>query len=355
MKTIKLTILLLIAGSIFGITAFAQDYTRGNALPLFRDHGMLNITLRGDFNTILDDVGNDRREHLAYLEYYDGTDTLVFNIKIETRGNFRRNADNCSFPPLKLNFKKKQVAGTLFEGLDKVKLVTHCKPKSGAYQQYVLGEYLVYRVLNLLTDTSFRVRPFNIQYLDEPSGKKTQESFAFFIEPDDALEERLNLDESKQKYFLQDSTQYRHISRIAMFQYFVGNTDWAVSTLHNIKLFTPENSSRPFAIPYDFDWCGVINTVYSKPLPRFELESVSDRLFRGYCRTREELEIQFAFFRSKKVEIYQLYENFEPLRKRQRKDAIRYYNEFYKIIDSETRIRYEFMENCLGNKTFQSN
>jgi len=326
----------------------AQDYTKGNAVPLFSAHEILNVSLRADFKSILDDVGDDRREHLAFLEYADGNDTLVFNIKIETRGNFRRDPENCAFPPLRINFKKSQVKGSIFEGLDKVKLVTHCRPKSRAYRQYVMGEYLVYRVFNILTDTSFRVRPFNISYVDVPSGKRSEESFAFFIEPDDALEDRLELEETKQKYFLQDSTRYDHVSLLAMFQYFVGNTDWAVSTLHNIKLFKPENSNRPYAIPYDFDWCGVINAVYARPLERFEIESVSDRYFRGYCRTREQLENQFDYFRSKKDEIYRLYENFEPLRKRQRRNALAYYDDFYKSIQREELIRLEFMENCLG-------
>lgn len=335
-----------------GHVALSQDYTTGDAKPLFTAHDILDITLRADFKPILDDVGDDRREHLAFLEYIEGDDTLVFNIKIETRGNFRRDPDNCVFPPLRINFKKKQVKGTIFEGLDKVKLVTHCRPKSRAYRQYVMSEYLVYRVFNILTDTSFRVRPFNISYVDEPSGKKSQESFAFFIEPDDALEDRLKLNETKEKYFLQDSTRYQHMSRLAVFQYFVGNTDWAVSTLHNIKLFKLSDEEPPYAIPYDFDWCGVVDAVYAKPLPRFELESVSDRLFRGYCRTREQLEEQFAYFRSKKDEIYQIYEQFEPLRKRKRKDAISFYDEFYEYTENEGMIKLEFMENCLGKNKY---
>jgi hypothetical protein len=354
MRHLNRTIILLIIFLSGGIAAFSQDYSKGNALPLFQDHEILNITLRGDFRIILDDVGDERREHLAFLEYFNGTDTLVLNIKIETRGNFRRDPDNCVFPPLRLNFKKKQVVGTIFEGLDKVKLVTHCRPNSRAYRQYVMSEYLVYRVYNIVTDTSFRARAFNISYVDEPSGKKSQESFGFFIEPDDALEDRLGLHETKQKYFMQDSTQFQHMSRLAVFQYFIGNTDWAVSTLHNIKLFTPGESGRPYAIPYDFDWSGVINTVYARPLPRFELESVSDRLFRGYCRTREELEVQFEFFRMKKDEIYQLYESFEPLRKRQRKDAMSFYDDFYEIIGNEAMIRLEFMDNCLGKQTYST-
>lgn len=341
------TILFLLFFELLTSVLFSQNYSKGRATPLFSSHDMLNITLRGDFKTLLDDVGDERGEHTAYLEYVENGDTTVLNVKIMTRGNFRRNADNCIFPPLRINFAKKQVKGTLFEGIDKMKLVTHCRPNSKTYQQYNLSEYLVYRVYNIITDTSFRVRPAWINYVDEPSGKKSQESYGFFIEPDDALAERIGGDESKQKYLFQDSTRYNHMTRLAVFQYLIGNTDWAVSTLHNIKLFVTDSLKAPYAVPYDFDWSGIIQTVYAKPLPRFELESVSDRLFRGYCRTQEQWDEEFEFYKSKKSEIYKIYEDFEPLGKRQRKDALNYLDEFYEIIDNEALVKMEFFERCL--------
>ena len=332
---------------IMSFNSTAQDYSRGNATPLFKAHEILNITLRGNFKTILKDVGDDREEHPGFIEYVDEGDTIVLNVKIMTRGNFRRNPDNCVFPPLRINFKKKQVKATLFEGLDKVKLVTHCRPNSRTYRQYIVGEYLVYRVFNILTDTSFRVRPAFINYIDEPTGKKSQESFAFFIESDDAFEDRFDAKEVKQKYFFQDSTRYDHMSRLAVFQYFIGNTDWAVSTLHNIKLFSTDSISPPFAIPYDFDWCGIISPVYAKPQPRFGLEVVSERLFRGFCRTKQQLAEQFEYFVEKKNEIYELYENFEYIRDRKRKDAINYYDDFYDLIENDAMIELEFLDKCL--------
>lgn len=330
----------------------AQDYSQGNAIPLFTAHDLLQITIRGDFKTILDDVGDDRREHTALVEYVEGSDTIILNVKISTRGNFRRNHDNCVFPPLKINFIKKQVKGTLFEGVDKMKLVTHCRPNSNAYEQYVLGEYLVYRVYNIITDTSFRARPAYIHYIDEPSGKKTQENYGFFIEPDDALGERLGAKEVNQKYLFQDSTRLEHMSRLAVFQYFIGNTDWAVSTLHNITLYSTNSLLPPYAIPYDFDWCGVVNTIYAKPLPVFGIEKVSDRLFRGYCRSKEQFIQQFEYFKEKKNDIYQLYESFEYLRKRQLKDALNFYDEFYIIIENDAMIKTEFLDKCLKMDKF---
>jgi hypothetical protein len=264
-----------------------------------------------------------------------------------TRGNFRRKAENCIFPPLRLNFKKKQVKGTLFDGIDKVKLVTHCRPNSRAYRQFVVKEYLSYRVYNILTDTSFRARPAIIHYVDEPSGKKSQQSFSFFIEPDDAFEVRFDATESKKKYYFQDSTRYNHMSTLAMFQYFIGNTDWAVSTLHNIKLFATDTLQPPYAIPYDFDWSGVVDAVYAKPQPRFGIEEVSQRLFRGFCRSRAQFTAQFEYFKSKKNTIYELYEHFEPLHQKQKKDALKYYDEFYEIIENDAMVKIEFLDQCL--------
>ena len=347
-----LSVLILFLAMLHYGNAVAQDYSKGGARPLFSGHELLNIGLRADFDVLLDDVGDDRVEHNGFLDYYDGNDTLVFQVKIKTRGNFRRDEDNCTFPPLRINFKKKQVVGTIFEGMDKIKLVTHCRPNSKAYRQNVLSEYLAYRVFNILTDTSFRVRAANINYIDTPSGKKTQESYTFFIEPDDVLAERIGGHEIKQKYLMQDSTRYEHISRLAVFQYFIGNTDWAVSTLHNIKLFVTDTLQPPYAIPYDFDWSGLVNAFYAQPQPRFELKSVTDRLFRGFCRSREELGIEFDYFKSKKAEIYQLGENLELLTKRQRKDILNYFDDFYEIIENEAMIEREFMDKCLTRDKF---
>jgi hypothetical protein len=325
----------------------AQDYSVGNPAKLFSSHEILQLTIKGDYKTILKDIGDDRDEHPASLEYIENGDTIRLDINISTRGNFRRKASNCNFPPLRLNFKKKQVENTLFEGIDKIKLVTHCKSKSEKFEQYAIDEYLVYRVYNIITDTSFRVRMALINYLDTVTHKKTQESFAFFIETDDAFEDRMGMVESKQKYLLQENTMYHHMGVLAMFEYMIGNTDWAVSTLHNIKLFSLDSLQPPYAVPYDFDWCGAVNAFYAVPLPRFELESVQDRLFRGYCRPMEDYLEYAGHFLEKKADIYTLIENFDLLDKGEKKRLIKYYDDFYTVISDENALRMEFTKSCL--------
>ena len=346
-KFFKSIFLALVISLVFSFSGVTQDYSIGNAKPLFTSHDLMRFTIRCDLSAVLRDIGDERDEHLAILEYVDGVDTIRLNIKLETRGNFRRARENCNFPPLRVNFKKSQVEQTWFHGLDKVKLVTQCISNSKKYQEYVLEEYLVYRHYNIITDTSFRVRLAMINYVDTYSGKRSEESYGFFIETDDAFEDRFDADEIKTKYLLQDKTRLHHVTNLAIFQYMIGNTDWAVTTLHNIKLFVTDPEKPPYAIPYDFDWCGLIETEYARPLPKFGIESVDERLYRGYCRSMETYKQHFDFFEEKKNEIYGLYANFDILKHREQKRILKYLDDFYNVISDERSIKSEFLDACL--------
>ncbi len=338
--------LLIISLLAITCTLSSQNYNTPGSKPLFASHDILSVRLIGDIGAIIRDIGDDAKEHPAVLEFAENGETVRLDVMVETRGNFRRKRENCGFPPLRINLKKKQVVGTLFDGMDKLKLVTHCRPNSNMYENYVIEEYLIYRTYNILTDTSFRARFLNIVY-EDTANDKTIESIGFFIEPDDALENRLAMDEVKEKYVLADRTRFDHVNQLAVFQYMIGNTDWAISTLHNVKLFSPDTLKPPYAVPYDFDWSGVLNAVYAKPLPRFETESVIIRVFRGYCRTMEQFKQSFEVFNHKKDEIYQLYQNCEMLKNSEKKRILKYFDDFYDVIANDKKITTEFLENCL--------
>ena len=49
------------------------------------------------------------------------------------------------------------------------------------------------------------------------------------------------------------------------FEYMIGNTDWSVEYLQNIKLATVDSNSAPITIPYDFDHAGIVNTLTPCP------------------------------------------------------------------------------------------
>ena len=123
---------------------------------LFEEEEPLELTLVMDLKKVVKDIGDDRIYHPAVLVYNTGPAGDTFNIKIKTRGFMRRNSKTCSFPPLRMNFKKKAVAGTIFEGQNKLKYVTHCRPVMDNLNN-LFKEYLIYRQYALLTDMSVKL------------------------------------------------------------------------------------------------------------------------------------------------------------------------------------------------------
>src|SRR2546425_735569 len=128
-----------------------------------------------------------------------------------------------------------------------------------------------------------------------------------------------------------------------VFQYMIGNTDFAVTALHNIVLIR-DSSGIVYPVPYDFDWSGVIWTPYAQPDVRLPIQTVRQRTFRGTCRVPEELALLFAQFTAQKDSIYALYRGLESegLEPKRVKQALDYYDEFYKTISNPGDTRREF-------------
>ena len=134
---------------------------------LFTADAPVEITLVGNFKVISKD-----RDTLSTKEYWgevrmkdpSGAD-LKIPVQLRTRGHYRLANRNCSFVPLRLDFKKGEVKGTVFDGQDKLKLVTHCN-SNALYEEYMVREYLAYKVHNLITPRSYRARMARVTYVD---------------------------------------------------------------------------------------------------------------------------------------------------------------------------------------------
>ena len=155
---------------------------------IFESDDILKLTIMSDFRSILDDRGEDRSYHKAQLYYLNNKgDTVCRKIKLKTRGNFRRDPANCKYPPIKVKFSKLKTADSVFVDQSTLKLVIQCQ-----LEEYVLLEYLAYRINNLLTDLSYRVRLAHITYVDMETREPYSTRYAFFIENEKKLAERLN-------------------------------------------------------------------------------------------------------------------------------------------------------------------
>lgn len=318
----------------------------GQKNNLFADNKPLNINLFYNAKVINKDRVEKAQYHSArlYLENDNGK-VDSFNIRIKTRGLYRRKTSNCYFPPLKLNFRKSEIQNTVFMGNDKLKLVMPCR-KNKQYQQYVLLEYLAYKIYNLITPYSYKVRLINVKLIDTKDKKPTFENYAFLIEPDESLAKRNNCKEIEIRNIHPNQTDYKLINQLSLFQYLIGNTDWSVKALHNIKLLWRDSLQKPVAVPYDFDFSGLVNAPYALPAEHLSISTVRTRYYNGYARSLDELEANLLIFKEKKEEIYALVHSIDGLDQKYIDETIEYFDQFYLIPDHPERIQHEFIEKC---------
>ncbi len=361
-KIISLFRKLLIVGIIFqsGILAAQHDFdTLYNHDPAFKEYvkkinkdvdiyasdQLIELTIESDFKGLKKRKTN--KEYQDAVLRYQFNDTVLFssNIRIKPRGIFRLN--NCYYPPLKINVLKKETNLKIIREFDKLKMVVQCKGGQ-TYENYLLGEYLIYKLYNILSDYSLRVRLLKVKYVDTGGKKKPIESYAFIIEDIDDLASRINGTEVETKHIGDNFLIRDQSAMLFMFQYLIGNTDWSIPGMHNIKLIKPNDStiSKVYVIPYDFDFSGIINANYAAPPEMLGIETVRERLYRGYCRTPEEWQKVVGIFNDKKEDIYALYRQFGLLDKYDLKSALNYIDDFYVTINSENAFKREIISNC---------
>ncbi len=316
-----------------------------DTLDIFNHNSVLAITLETDFRYL--GRNKQKREYQDAVLTYQYNDTVVVTreIEVKARGNFRM--ENCSNPPLKLNFPKKKAKLKQLQEFDKMKMVVNCKGYK-TYEQYVLAEYLVYKTYNILTPNSFRVRLIKVTYIDSSGKRKSSSGYAFLIEDIDQLAQRMGGVEMDRTKLSPNMMKPEAVVLNDVFQYMIGNTDWSIPALHNMKLVKLNDFSEPnpYPIPYDFDYSGIINTSYAIPHESLPIESVRERLFRGMCHSEEEYAQAFQVFTEKKDAIYQVYEEFDLLDEKFKKGMLDYLDDFYEIINNTSRVKREILDHC---------
>ncbi len=329
---IKLTMLAtLLLGLIYpNLQGFSQE--------LFQKKEVLQINIVTNLRALLKDKKDNTAYYSANLSYSDEqNETMTLPIKLKQRGNFRRTSGTCDFPPLLLNFPKKKVKNTLFDNQDKLKLVTQCLTEN-----LVFHEYLVYEIYNLLTDISFKARLVEVKYIDSLNKRKSITHYGFFIEDETDLAKRNEAKNSNQKNLTMAHMDSVTMATVAMFEYLIGNNDWSVPALHNIKLFTQPNKIF-LPTPYDFDHSGIVDANYALPPPQLELSSVRERLYRGLDYSPEIFQQVFDKFNSLKPKIYALYVDNPLLDNRYIKQTVRYLDAFYEDINDPKAIKKHFI------------
>jgi len=332
--------------------SFAAEDTK--PVKLFNDTAEMNVTLTGPWHRIRKNVEKDELYPIQIA--YTDTDGKQYTIdaKAAPRGISRR-LDVCAFPPLKIHFDKSKLKNTPFRGNNSLKLVTYCQTHS-KYEQYYITEYLVYRIYNLITDYSFRVRPMIVEYSDSERNSKAISRFSFFIEDIDEVARRNQL-----KKLSVARVPYKQLdpltsSQFSLFQLMIGNLDWAAtsgpkkdSCCHNSRLIGTDNDATPkYGIPYDFDSSGLVNTHYAVPPDGLKVRNIRQRMYRGFCVFNDSLPQTAKQFNDKKADILALFKNDPHLNNKSRDSAVKYIEDFYEILNDPKRFKREITDKCRG-------
>lgn len=257
----------------------------------------VKMTLEADMTTLLASRQVD--------EYYPALLTLSdgksFQVKIKPKGKYRRKV--AEVPPLKIKFTKKSLQAEGLDTLNEVRLVLPCYDNILG-DELIIREYLTYRMFEKLTGASVRARLVKLTLRDTHVEKSRKVMYAILLEDNEETAARLNGVLVEQYGLPVDSTILYQTALVAMFEYMIGNTDWDISMMRNVRLIRSAESGKILVIPYDFDFSGFVSAPYASPASESGLLTVRDRFLMANGIDRDALRRATQILKSAKPDLY---------------------------------------------------
>jgi len=332
-------------------TVMAQEPGVNSSSPgngLFETDKILEITISGPVKELLNDRSNKPKDHPMNFTYKadDGTEISLATV-FKTRGNFRRLSGNCTYPPLQVRFTKDEaLKSSIFKDQNKLKLVMPCTG-----DDYVIREWLVYELYNVITPKSFKARLVKVTLNNTKSNKTGSPFYGILLEDEKQMAERnggISVDRKMQP----GNTEPNTFLTMAVFEYLIGNTDWSVQYMQNIKLVAADSLAVPVTVAYDFDHSGMVNAPYAKPAAELQMSSVRERRYRGYCiEDMKTFDPVIALYNDLKPNIYSVYTDCALLDEKYLKTTLKFLDEFYETINDPKKVQAEFGYPCDKNGT----
>jgi len=357
MKPIQkyLLIVLILGITSFQVSAGSEKKMGDSAVveneikPMFDFFGsdeILEITLQFNMrNFIKARLEPDKNFEARLTVVTPDKQTLTQDIKMRARGKMRRKF--CTFPPIMLKMKKCQDQEQVFPK-GNIKLVTHCS-QAANFENYLMKEYLAYKLYNVITPYSLRTRLVIVNYVDSLNPKRSIREYGFLIENEKELAARNNAIIIENLKIGQNHMDNYEMTRVALFNYMIGNTDWSVAEQHNVKVLKIDEPTSEKGIPvtYDFDYSGFVNTTYSSPNDQIPITHVTERYFQGGCYSDEVFRKVIEEFENLKPELMKTIEEFPYMQNGQKKLAASFINSFFKKYKREDALIADINRTCL--------
>ena len=312
---------------------------------LFNYDEPLYLTLKCDLKTFRKTRRDENYQPAELTCHVSDTFQVTHPVRIKARGFFRR--DKCTLPPFWLNIRYSGIEADSLKGIRKIKMVIRCS-KAKQYENYILREFMVYKIYSLISPYSFRVRLVKLKFVDTAKDNTITEDWAFLIEPSDYMSKRLNCVFVKSDKLSIRTVNREMMDQVALFQYMIGNGDFSVTGRHNLKILTLKDQRVIgfVPIPYDFDYTGLVNAHYAIPGEALGIKTVRERYFLGPCRSRDiqqEAIQNFAIYRD---EIIDYIEGFEYLDEKGKLDMVGYIESYFSAAANERFIERSLAPTC---------
>lgn len=274
MKAIRIFFLYLAMG-LLGILPQVQAQTAPSSAPISIFNHLTKveaakITIEADFTTL---IANKKTN-----QYFPGTltteDGQTLKMELRPRGKYRRKISE--IPPLKIKFSKKMLVAAGFDTLNEIKLVLPCTDNMES-DELLVKEYLAYRMFEQLSPLSVKARLIKLTLRDSHVEKSKKTMFAMLVEDEEESSVRLKGTVVDSYGIPTDSLLMNQAALVAVYNYMIGNTDWEIAMIRNVRLLKAPESGKVIVLPYDFDFSGFVSAPYASPSSDSGLKTVKDR------------------------------------------------------------------------------
>lgn len=227
-----------------------------------------------------------------------------YSVEVRPRGRYRRKVSQ--IPPMKLRFDGKGLKADSLNSFNEIKVAVPCFV-SDEGDDLLVKEYLAYKMFEKYSYAHFRtglVKLTLIDTNDKGSGKKKM--YAIFIEDEEEVAHRLNGEPEESFGIKVDKLDAQQAAKVAMFQYLIGNTDWDFAMHRNVQLIKQKDGGKILALPYDFDFSGLVSAPYAVPSSESGLRNVRDRYLMAAGISPDALKAATKTLKEKEKEFYQV-------------------------------------------------
>ena len=324
------------------LLSIANLYAQENKAftKLFQETKPLEIQLSYSNKELRRDT-NDSIFIKVDMKYKEASEWKSLPVKLRARGNFRRS--KCYFPPVKMKIKKSDAKETLFEGNKKLKLVLPCLSEKNMNDN-IEQELLSYRLFEKISPYHFKTRKVKVTMIEDKGNKTKEHQLDGFLIEDDKLVAKRFQGNVFERYIHPLAMDAESSVKNAFFQFMIGNTDFSVAYQHNGKLLYVDKKIIP--LPYDFDMAGLVDPSYASVNTNLGINSVRERIYRGFKRDEDILEsVREHFLRIKNnlvAEVESTKDDFDM--ESEYESTISFLNSFYEVLEDDVAFKKDILD-----------